>query len=383
MLASHPKVAFASDPFAPVFKEFRNAVAERAFGRGNLDPEAPLDDYYFFPRKQELLTAVQGTGLDLSTAGRDLTALRERVRRQARTYAPKVEPHLDGLAGESFGHLIQEGLRVVRTAYGGEGTEVVGFKEVWTGEFAAHLLAAFPEARVICMLRDPRGVCASKNAKDEKYPWLFLGRQWRKLAAFAWLVGHGDAAGRVFLLRYEDLVKEPEATVRSLTEFIGVEFVPELLDPTRFRDGGGASWAQNSSYFQDVRAFNARSVEKWRDVLSEEEIAHVEGLCWPEMALFGYTPERFDPYAGDPATVFAPPMLDEASLPRWIRPYGPADLGGLIREMACEYVRTQAILRDAVLGPDDKRRFCLSELLFNHLQATHGEPTDAPSRAVR
>lgn len=382
MLAAHPEVAFASDPFAPLFKEFRNAVADGLFGADRVDHDAPLDDYYFYPDKQRLFEAVQAASLTLSAESRDAPTLGARLAGQARAYAPKVAPHLDRLAGRTFADLIESGLAIVRAAYGDGKTALVGFKEVWTGEFSGHLLAAFPGSRVVCMVRDPRAVCASKNVKAEKYPWLFLGRQWRKLAALAWLARRA-VPERVMVLRYEDLVAAPEATARSICAFLGIGFAPEILDATRFRDDAGARWEQNSSYFERLQAFNPRSVAKWQEVLREDEVRCVESLCWPEMTLFGYPCERFDPARTDPGLVFAAPVVAPESLAAWIRPHVVNDRDGLVREMACEQVRTRMLVDNAPASPADKRRLCLSEALYDELGGVHGDATGESHRAAR
>ena len=379
LLASHPKLAFASDPFAPLFKSFRNAVARQVLCECDLDPSAPLDDYYFSEQKQNLFWAVQRASLNMSTSDVDLDALRTQIAKHAQPYSPRVIAHLAHLKGESFAGLLSSGLQVVRDAYGDGSTQVVGFKEVWIGEFTSHLLASFPTSKVIHLVRDPRAVAASKNARDAKYPWLFLARQWRKLAALAWVAQNtlGPHAERVLVMRYEDLVANPERSVRAICCFAEIEFTPELLDARLYQDGDGQPWYQNSTHFEHTRAFNPQSLDKWREILTPPETAFIEHVCAPEMTLFGYLPDRLGEEESSYMNVMSAPHLEPNSLAEWIKPYCPEGPDDLMREMSCEFVRRYVLRNPVTLDTPEKRRLCLSETLFDHLQMSHGNVIDA------
>jgi sulfotransferase family protein len=95
------------------------------------------------------------------------------------------------------------------------------------------ITALFPEARVVHVIRDGRDVAAS---------WLELG--WAdsiERAALHWRyrVHHGRLAQRLVgerryhELRYEHLVRDPEATLRKLCAAIEVPFDPAMLDHRR------------------------------------------------------------------------------------------------------------------------------------------------------
>lgn len=369
MLATHPDIAFASDPFPQVYKAFRNAVAHSLDGFEGFDPDAPLGDYYFDERQQRLHRAIGATRLDLPTHGVDLDGLRAAIAARCRLFSPRIAPHLDALRGGTFRALVDSGLGIVRTAYGDPRSRVVGTKEVWTGEFAAHLLDAFDDAKVICIVRDPRAVAASNNVGKAKYPWLFLARQWRKLAALAWVLAERSPAhaGRVKVIRYEDLIREPERRIGELCDFIGVALHRDLLDPATYRDGDRARWSQNTSYGAPRQGFDTASMERWKTVLDAREVRFVEALCHAEMALFGYLPERFRP--GDVSVDWAlhPPRVAAPELSDWIRPYSPGP-DALLREAALEALRVRLLVGDDPVGEPDKRRFCLSAALFDRIR---------------
>ena len=368
MLAAHPALAFASDPYAPLFKALRNAVAAREID-GAFDREAPLDDYYFDASKNMVLAAVRNADLTALPTPEDLAPLRAQLARQCQVYSPRVEPLLHKLDGANFAALIESGLDIVAEAYGDGSESAVGTKEVWTGEFVWPLLKSLPDAHAIVVVRDPRAVVASKNVRDEMYPWLFLTRQWRKLAALGWLAAHDDAlAGRIHLMRYEDLITNPEHAIRAMCGAAGITYEACLTDPSTYRDGAGAPWFQNSSHFSDVRAFNTDSITRWREVLDHNMVAFVEAICWPEMLLLGYQPEIFNPNDPDDGPFETPPIVPLANLAKWVRPYASENIDEARDAMTGERRRLEILTQKTPTTNDEIYAHLLDLQLYQPLK---------------
>ncbi len=342
MLDAHPRIALASDPYLPFFKAFRTRMAA---GLGIVvDADAPLGDYYFSATGLALFETIQEASLDVPLDRTELAGLRERIRAYGGDYAPRLMPHLERVTGETYAEALHSMLGVVEEHGGKRGAEVVGFKEVWADEFIPCVARSFPDARFIQIVRDPRAVCASKNSRRPRYPWLFLARQWRKLAALAW--SYGGAArfdGRVLRLRYEDLVTEPEKTARDVCDFLGLPYADVMVVPAGWVDGAGRPWAQNTSFGVGERRFDAGAIERWRQALASEEVALVETLCGPEMALHGYGLTVTD-RAGADDLVLAAPRVSDGDLAPWIHEVGGNDALTTAVEMAKEAVR-RALLR--------------------------------------
>ena len=83
----------------------------------------------------------------------------------------------------------------------------------------------FPNARVVNVLRDPRGGIASLS----RMPWAassiglnlaFYAAGWRAVRPFR---------HRLYEVRLEDLIERPEETLRGVLDFLGEEFSPEIL----------------------------------------------------------------------------------------------------------------------------------------------------------
>jgi len=364
LLNAHPEIAFASDPFASIFKSFRNAVAEKYLIQ--IDEAAPLNDYYFSPQKQEMMKYIQNETLYLHFNKRKLSELKKLILQTSHPYSPRIGPFVETLEGDSYADLITKGIDILFKAYGTKKTNLVGFKEVWTDEFALHILKQFPESKVIHVIRDPRAVCASKNVTNEKYPWLFLIRQWRKLATFSWVnAANKSLQDRVFLLKFEDLLENPLKVTKEICSFINVDFHYNLIDPTTFMDGNGCKWKQNSSHFEGKQVFNQGSINKWQKTLKPETIRLIEYLCMPEMLMFDYKPESS--YNDDDfiEMVFNSQEINTENLANWIKPYSCLDPGKWIYEMSLEYTRRKILMNNILCSNQVKCSLCLNASFFD------------------
>lgn len=73
---------------------------------------------------------------------------------------------------------------------------------------------------------------------------------------------------RILKVNYEDLVTRPEATLRHICRFLGIDFCGSLLQPTRMGFEDGTSTNRTGS-----KEINANSLHKWRSNLSRTERA--------------------------------------------------------------------------------------------------------------
>lgn len=203
------------------------------------------------------------------------------------------------------------------------------------------LLAAFPEARVVCLVRDPRAVAASykdwhgagagetpeKQADRERtrrsYHPVLMSLLWRGVvrSSFAALRRHGPE--RVRIQRFERLAAAPEAEARELCDWLGLAFEPAMLE----------IGVVNSSYATAGSGVSSEPVDRWRERLTPAEVATVQSVCGALMDELGYqraqVPASWRRVAGAWAT--APVAVARAAVLNRRR------LG-----KATEYVRTRA-----------------------------------------
>lgn len=163
-----------------------------------------------------------------------------------------------------------------------------GDKSLNTERYAEAIFAAYPRAKIIHMIRDPRDRYASARSR------------WKKMTGKAgagaamWMASAKLARenqqrypDRYLVLRYESVVAQPEETLRQVCAFLGEPYAPEMLTmegAPRLLEKGG-----NSSYGKRERGVIASdSVAKYRKVLSPAEIAFIQGYCKSEMQEYGY-----------------------------------------------------------------------------------------------
>ena len=206
--------------------------------------------------------------------------------------------------------------RAVLRAYAeAQGKRRIGEKTPGHHGYLPTLFDWFPGARVIAIERDPRAVVASKL----KNPWarrrieegsgrasVVRRRRRYRIAAHAqeWRDAYEKNLPpwrddeRVRFVRYEDLAREPEATLRGLCEFVGEAFDDAMLlgaggaAPAPAGEVGDATLDQwrSEHHAKAVEPVNAASLEKWKDQLSGGEVALIEGCCKAGMERAGYAP---------------------------------------------------------------------------------------------
>jgi hypothetical protein len=188
---------------------------------------------------------------------------------------------------------------VLRTYAGGR--PVAGDKTPEHIHAVPTLLDWFPDARVIHTFRDPRAIYVSLRRKErpealtpvgrlarragppfELYASTSLAIRWRRVARLH--RGYERRyPGRYLLLRFEDMLADPEAATHRLCSFIGIPFEEPMLEQV----------VHNSSYMpKQSRAGIDRSAgERWRDHLPGVTARWLVAWASPRLLeAFGYEP---------------------------------------------------------------------------------------------
>jgi hypothetical protein len=381
MLNAHPDIVLASDPFLPFLKQLRDELAAEVLPRQDVRPMAPLGDYFADAGELSLYKAVQQASLQRPMKPSVREQLWPVIKDFARPYSPKLTDRLDELKGDTFSELYTDMLRLTGAVYGEGGEACVGSKEVWATEFTPVLHRGIAGVKSIFIVRDPRAVCASKNATDEKYTFLFLTRQWRKLASLAWYYSQtAPYCNEVLLLRYEDLVGDAEAVGQRICSFLDVQYSAKIIDAASLKGGDGSSWRRNSTYgdLQGDGAISSKGVDRWKRVLNKSEIELIEQLAFPLMSLFGYAPISAPGLEMPNRLLFDPPEVDYDELADWIRDYIQVDNITNSKEMAKEYLRLNALKAGGHLHKEIIESLFLDVEIYNAcrkqvdaLQCTH------------
>jgi len=351
MFQSHPEIACASDPYAPLFKEFRNQYAASLHNLKDfaLESESPHDDYYYYNSKISFFHGLQTESFEMSCENVDWAALLDRMANFSKPYSPILFPYFNQLPGSTFKETLVNGIDLIKQAYGDNNTRLVGFKEVWTNEFGTHILRDIPSSKVVHIIRDPRAVCASNLVTSAPYPMIFLLRQWRKSCSAALYQQKFTKYGKnAFILRYEDLISQPDIYINKVCDFLEIKPHENMYNPSAYLDGGNKPWLQNSSHRGAISGFNIDSIEKWREVLSDRQISMIESMCCGEMSLFGYKTEQNQFLLSDDI-IFNPPEVKQADVANWLQPFVDQSEQSLVKELSLEQVRLSALTSDKVI----------------------------------
>jgi len=176
-----------------------------------------------------------------------------------------------------------------------EGKARWGCKSTFMVHHVDRALDRDPAARFVLLVRDPRDVAASsrRSVFSPFHPWL-TARLWAEQQdiGLALLDQHG--ADVVHLMRYEDLLDQPEQSVRQLCGFLDEDFEPGML---RFHEGREAqtSATLSESWQNTAKPVLSNNAGKYRKHLSTDEVRMVEAVGAPLMLRLGYPLDHPDP----------------------------------------------------------------------------------------
>src|SRR5262249_42111129 len=148
--------------------------------------------------------------------------------------------------------------------------------------FVEELCQWYPTGRIIHLVRDPRDVVASLL----RMPWggrtaLANARLWRTCVAGAERARRRD---NYLVVCYEDLVRDTEAQLRRICDFVGEEYLPQMT-------AADASPAPDAWWFARAREpISSRRQGIWRAQLTSDDVAIIEWAAGALMRRFGYEP---------------------------------------------------------------------------------------------
>ena len=167
-------------------------------------------------------------------------------------------------------------------------------------EHIPELTEWFPDCKIVHITRDPRALAMSKSndpfgtaiklLQHPRLAWLI-----RKMSIW-FVIAQYRRSARVHrqlqqlsnykLFRYEDLLAEPEKTLRKLCKFIDVDFTRQLLHPER-----GIHLHQASSLTgKQKKAFDPSAAVRWQKVMPAFDKWLITNLTKRSMRTLGYDP---------------------------------------------------------------------------------------------
>ena len=167
----------------------------------------------------------------------------------------------------------------------------------WGAKFPMHyaytniLLEWYPDCRLIHTTRNPKAVYASQSVKYLTPEMSTISREYLRFKQLvhiniptAWTARwHRQLCGQVNyrLVRYEDVVIDPEKSVRQLCEFLQVDFLTDMLSPTQY----GSSFSD----IGDRKGIDSSALDRWRKTTSGFTQKVMNGLHFRNLGTLGYS----------------------------------------------------------------------------------------------
>ena len=186
---------------------------------------------------------------------------------------------------------IQEAIcRVHEHAAGVKGAKIWGQK---TPRFVRDMdlfNSSIEGVRWILVFRDPRATVASMlRSRRHTYSVSRACRRWiRDNRPIVEILESGRSPENVFIVKYEDFVRDFDILVETIFAYLGVESIDreEIV-----RQGSGPSFRgtrfEDNALRQGMEP-RVERIEAWRTTLTKEQVRYIESACWYEMGILGY-----------------------------------------------------------------------------------------------
>jgi len=154
-------------------------------------------------------------------------------------------------------------------------------------QFAETLCEWYPGASIIHLVRDPRDMVASllrlkwadQNVFGNAHLWLRCNLAARR----------SQHRPQYILVRYEQLVTQPEEELRRICGFVGEEYSPAMLIPNH-DPSADRPWLLRAE-----EPVTTERLGQWQNQLTKDQVALIEWQVKPHMQAFGYEPTRQSP----------------------------------------------------------------------------------------
>jgi len=162
----------------------------------------------------------------------------------------------------------------------------------------------YPNAKIVHITRDPRATAMSKTndpggtgKRLPRHPRLgLLIRYVMKVfvvVQYIWssyMHRKNSGSNNYALFRYEDLLANPEHTIRELCKFTGMDFNQDMLNPRK---------GQPSSLTGERRdGFDVTTAARWKQGLRPLEVHMITWVTRGSMRRLGYNPDTHPVYQG-------------------------------------------------------------------------------------
>ena len=160
--------------------------------------------------------------------------------------------------------------------------------------YAIEMKKWFPDAKFIHVIRDPRDIWSSlMSGWDRRYSKYNTSKNnlmhsmiERGVLGFQMAIDNQITIGKsnYHVVRYEDLVDNPDNTMKNIANFMDIDFSKNLLTPSTF----GINWRGNNFSGDKFNGISNNNSEKWKSRISEKDAMLIEYYFSSLMEEFGY-----------------------------------------------------------------------------------------------
>lgn len=161
--------------------------------------------------------------------------------------------------------------------------KIIGDKDPRSIEFLSALHRYFPNASIIHMIRDPRDVIVSRMKADWSKNRNFMHHvfTYKVQIQIGREMGERLFKGRYFELLYEQLLKDPDETLRNVCNFLSIPYSSKMLD---FFDSAKEIITRSEMQWKKeaLGPLLRDNWGKWKNSLKSSQILLIEQCC-PEV----------------------------------------------------------------------------------------------------
>jgi hypothetical protein len=146
-------------------------------------------------------------------------------------------------------------------------------KSVENAEFAFELSTMFPKTKFIHILRNPyANIVSLRKFKSPIKSYPFINRLLKTMYnSFYYLYKNKNILKNYYVLRYEDLVSDPEKYINEICKFAMLDFEEILLKPTLLKK----PWRGNSTFGNIYNSISSSNIDKWNKNIFPLEIYYI------------------------------------------------------------------------------------------------------------
>jgi len=153
--------------------------------------------------------------------------------------------------------------------------------------FYSQILEYYPDAKFICMIREPKNVVSSQliNSPKQDKSIVRLSFLYNKIAAAILKIRNSN---NVFLIKYEDLTTETASILKNTCKFLDIPYDFKLVENVAAPPGIVSAhefWKNRNIEYETIQKNDA---DKWRKALSPGQADIVNCVTRPYAEKLGY-----------------------------------------------------------------------------------------------